>query len=114
MRCRGLHGLANLAYLSGFPFSGLPSIAAYCARGGVRVVSTWRARRGAAALLFVVVGVPEQGYDSIRVIEKGGGAGRSVEEKEPSYTLRVNSSANWHCNRGYRTPCEGVNPKFVK
>jgi hypothetical protein len=39
MRCRGLHSLANLAYLSGFLRSGLLSIAPYCAPGGIRVVS---------------------------------------------------------------------------
>jgi hypothetical protein len=39
MRCRGLHSLANPAYLSPFPFSALPSVAPYCIPGGVRVVS---------------------------------------------------------------------------
>jgi hypothetical protein len=39
MRCRGLHGLANTAYLSGFLFSGLPSVALYCVPSGVKVVS---------------------------------------------------------------------------
>src|SRR5918998_6763166 len=39
MRCRGLHGLANPAYLSWFPFSALPCVAPYCVPGGIRVVS---------------------------------------------------------------------------
>jgi hypothetical protein len=39
MRCRGLHRLANPAYLSLFLFSGLPCVAPYCVPGGVRVVS---------------------------------------------------------------------------
>ena len=39
MRCRGLHGVANTAYLGGFLCSGLPRVAQYCAPGGVRVVS---------------------------------------------------------------------------
>ena len=36
-RCRGLHELANPAYLSRFLFSGLPVVAPYCVPGGVRV-----------------------------------------------------------------------------
>ncbi len=40
MCCRGLHNLENPAYLSRFPFSGLPCIAPYCVPGGVRVVSS--------------------------------------------------------------------------
>src|SRR5215216_1262931 len=43
MRCRGLHGLANPAFLSGFLFSGLPCVAPYCVRGGVR--SSWITHR---------------------------------------------------------------------
>ena len=39
MRYRGLHGLADAAYLEGFPFSGLLSVAPYCVPGGIRVVS---------------------------------------------------------------------------
>jgi hypothetical protein len=39
MRCRGVQGVANAAYLEGFPFPALPSGARYCVRGGVRVVS---------------------------------------------------------------------------
>src|SRR5918995_2210613 len=39
MRCRGLHRLANPAYLSRFLFSALLRVALYCARGGIRVVS---------------------------------------------------------------------------
>jgi hypothetical protein len=42
MRCRGVQGVANPAYLEGFPFSGLLRIAPYCAPGGVRVVSKAR------------------------------------------------------------------------
>jgi hypothetical protein len=39
MCCRGLHRNANPAYLSRLLFSGLPSVAPYCAPGGIRVVS---------------------------------------------------------------------------
>jgi hypothetical protein len=39
MRCRGVQGVANAAYLEGFPFPALLSVAPYCAPGGVRVVS---------------------------------------------------------------------------
>src|SRR5215210_4339454 len=39
MRCRGLHNLANPAFLSRFLFCGLPSVAPYCVTGGVSVVS---------------------------------------------------------------------------
>src|SRR5215207_11644788 len=39
MCCGGLHGVANPAYLEGFPFPALLSVAPYCAPGGVRVVS---------------------------------------------------------------------------
>jgi hypothetical protein len=39
MRCRGLHRLANPAYISQFLFPGLLHIAPYCVPGGVRVVS---------------------------------------------------------------------------
>jgi hypothetical protein len=34
-----VRGVANPAYLEGFPFPALPRVAPYCARGGVRVVS---------------------------------------------------------------------------
>ena len=34
-----LHGFANTAYLRHFLFPGLPRVAPYCARGGVKVVS---------------------------------------------------------------------------
>ncbi len=37
MRCRGLHGLANLLYLKGFTFSAVLRVAPYCAPGGVKV-----------------------------------------------------------------------------
>jgi hypothetical protein len=40
MRCRGMQGIADTAYLEGFLFSVLPSVAPYCVPGGVRVVST--------------------------------------------------------------------------
>src|SRR5215216_6240295 len=43
MRCRGLQGFANTAYLEGFPFPGLLSVAPYRAPGGIRVVSVGRA-----------------------------------------------------------------------
>src|SRR5215208_4095746 len=39
MRCRGVQGLANAAYLSGFPFPALLRVAPYCVLGGIRVVS---------------------------------------------------------------------------
>src|SRR5215203_5406818 len=38
-RCRGLHRLANSAYLSLFLFSTLLRVAPYCVPGGIRVVS---------------------------------------------------------------------------
>src|SRR5215211_7156537 len=40
MRCRGVLGIANAAYLEGFPFPALLRVAPYCAPGGIRVVST--------------------------------------------------------------------------
>jgi hypothetical protein len=42
MRCRGLHGFANPAFLGNFSFSTLPHVAPYCVPGGVRVVSRGR------------------------------------------------------------------------
>jgi hypothetical protein len=39
MRCWGLQKVANAAYKSGFLCSGLPYVAPYCVRGGIRVVS---------------------------------------------------------------------------
>jgi hypothetical protein len=39
MPCRGLHRVANAAYLRGFLFPALPCVAPYCVPGGVRVVS---------------------------------------------------------------------------
>jgi hypothetical protein len=39
MRCRDLQGVANPLYLSRFLFCGLPCVAPYCVRGGLRVVS---------------------------------------------------------------------------
>jgi hypothetical protein len=34
-----MQGIANAAYLEGFPFPALLSVAPYCVRGGIRVVS---------------------------------------------------------------------------
>src|SRR5829696_9755052 len=50
MRCRGVHGLANPAYLSHFLFPGLPCVAPYCVQvrvklGSSRVGSRWITRR---------------------------------------------------------------------
>ena len=45
MCCRGLHRVASAAYLSPFPFCALPCVAPYCARSGIRVVSTPHHRR---------------------------------------------------------------------
>jgi hypothetical protein len=39
MCCRGVHGIANPAYLKGFPYSTLLRVASYCVPGGIRVVS---------------------------------------------------------------------------
>ena len=39
MRCSGVQGLANAAYLSDFLFSGLLRVAPYYVPGGLRVVS---------------------------------------------------------------------------
>jgi hypothetical protein len=36
---QGVHGIANAAYLEGFPFSGLLRVAPYCVPGGIRMVS---------------------------------------------------------------------------
>jgi hypothetical protein len=35
VRCRGVHGLANPAFLSHFSFSALPCVALYCVPGDV-------------------------------------------------------------------------------
>ena len=40
MYCRGLHEVANPAFLSRFLCSGLLRVAPYCVPGGIRVVST--------------------------------------------------------------------------
>jgi hypothetical protein len=61
-RCRGLHEVANLPYLKGFPFSALPCVAPYCVPGGVKVVSGGRGSRiiGAFALnMRVGTGQPQ-------------------------------------------------------
>jgi hypothetical protein len=42
MRCRGVQVVAESAFLGRFLFSGLQSVAPYCVRGGVRVVSGLR------------------------------------------------------------------------
>jgi hypothetical protein len=42
MRCRGLHRVANPAYLRGFLCSALPCVPPYGVPGGVRVVSEVR------------------------------------------------------------------------
>jgi hypothetical protein len=34
-----VQGIANAAYLEGFPFSALLRVAPYCVRGGIRLVS---------------------------------------------------------------------------
>jgi hypothetical protein len=39
MRCRGVHGIANAAYLVGFLCSGLLRVAPYCVPGGITLVS---------------------------------------------------------------------------
>jgi hypothetical protein len=39
MRCRGVQGIANAAYLKGFPFSVLLRVAPYCVPSGIRAVS---------------------------------------------------------------------------
>jgi hypothetical protein len=39
MRCRGLHEVANPAFLGGFLWYGLLGVAPYCVPGGVRVVT---------------------------------------------------------------------------
>jgi hypothetical protein len=38
-RCWGVQGIANAAYLEGYPFPALLHVAPYCARGGVGGVS---------------------------------------------------------------------------
>src|SRR5215208_2955452 len=53
MRCRGLPGVANPAYLSRFPFCALPCVAPYCALGGLRVVS------GGGRLSLAATVIPE-------------------------------------------------------
>jgi hypothetical protein len=56
MRCRGLHGLAIPAFLKGFLFSELPSIAPHCVPGGIRVISkaTGSLARSGATRLWIV------------------------------------------------------------
>jgi hypothetical protein len=39
MRCRGVQGIANAAYLEGIPFPALLRVALYCVPGGIRLVS---------------------------------------------------------------------------
>jgi hypothetical protein len=57
---QALQGYANLAYLSGFSFPALLSVAPYCVPGGIRVVSGAHVlrgsptrKKGSAACLFV-------------------------------------------------------------
>jgi hypothetical protein len=57
MRCRGLHSLANTAYLGGFLFPALPSVAPYCVRGGIRVVSMTPSHPPNTAAHFLFFGV---------------------------------------------------------
>jgi hypothetical protein len=49
MCCRGVHGIANTAYLSGFLCPALLRVARYCVPGGVRVVSNRIRNLGADA-----------------------------------------------------------------
>ena len=44
-----MQGVANAAYLEGFPFPALLRVAPYCAHGGVRVVSNDRGLRVAGS-----------------------------------------------------------------
>ena len=39
IHCRDLQGIANAAYLQGFPFTALLRVAPYCAPGGIKLVS---------------------------------------------------------------------------
>src|SRR5829696_7462994 len=59
-RCRDVQGIANTAYLEGFPFPALLRVAPYCVPGGIRVVSGARVLRNSptrkkisAACLFL-------------------------------------------------------------
>jgi hypothetical protein len=52
----GLYGLAVLANPSGSLFSGLPSVALYCVRGGVKVVSGVRGLRAAGSRATEICG----------------------------------------------------------
>src|SRR5215213_3853683 len=56
MRCRGVHKLANPAYLGGFLCSALLRVAPYCVPGGIRVVSkaTGSLARSGATRLWIV------------------------------------------------------------
>ena len=42
MRCRGVQGIANAAYLEGLLFPALLRVAPYCVPGGIRMVSGGR------------------------------------------------------------------------
>ena len=59
MCCRGLHVLANPAYLSGFLCSALPCVAPYCVPGGIRVVST---HRGSGKLCRLITRTPSSQF----------------------------------------------------
>src|SRR5829696_6690375 len=59
-RCRDVQGIANTAYLEGFPFPALLRVAPYCVPGGIRVVSGARVlrnsptrKKASAACLFL-------------------------------------------------------------
>src|SRR5215207_3025408 len=95
MCCRSVHTLANPAYLSGLLFCGLLCVAPYCARGGVRVVSTSPSYRpndhhelGVELDLGQPGNEPEQGaadeHDPIRHREVAGGRARSSPRRPPA------------------------------
>src|SRR5215203_970746 len=71
MRCRGLLGLANPAYLSWFPSSVLHCVALYCVPGGVRVVSGVRRSRGAGSIESRWRAGPRKGSQLSRPPEHG-------------------------------------------
>jgi hypothetical protein len=60
MRCRGLLGVANAAYLRGFLVSALPSVAPYCVPGGVRVVSKGYGLHIAVPFMHLSTAHPDQ------------------------------------------------------
>src|SRR5215212_11342006 len=79
MCCRGLHELANTAFLRRFLVSGLHAIAPYRARGGVRVVSAGGhkllaspARVAAGSCKLVGGDGPAAQQVSVRAARRGG------------------------------------------